>query len=136
MIKVWQKSFSPSYIRQDGVIVLNDKDIPLPEGFVADPKLRSSVIFPPGTRAGDHYHIKREEVFVGFGEGMELLIEDLETKEEKTFKMDPKFNGSECVVFYMTTGLPHAVRNIAPGYGFLIELASHPQEKVDYKVSI
>ena len=136
MIKIWQKSFSPSYLKQDGVTVLNDKDISLPEGFVADPKLRSNVIFPSNTRAGDHYHNKREEVFVGFGEGMRLLVEDPKTKETKNFEMDPSKNGGECVAFYMAIGLPHAVRNIGPGIGFLVELASSEQEKVDYKISI
>lgn len=136
MKEIWKKEFSASYIRQDEVIVLNDKDIPLPESFINNPKLRSNVIFPPETRAGDHYHNEREEVFVGFGEGMELLVEDPKSKKIETFKMDPSKNSGRCVVFYMTAGLPHAVRNIGSGSGFLIEFASFPQEKVDYKIPI
>lgn len=85
-MNIWSRQFNASYIREDGVIVVNDADIPLPEGFAHDPRLRSSVIFPPHTRAGDHYHNKRHEVFVGFGEGMELLVEDRDSKQVEVFK--------------------------------------------------
>lgn len=98
-------------------MILDDNDIPLPEGFISDLKLRSNVIFPTETRAGDHYHNKREEVFVGFGEGMELLVENPGIKKAEIFKMDPKYNEGKCVAFYMNTGLPHAVRNVGPGNG-------------------
>ena len=135
-MKVWQKKFEATYIREDGLLVLNDGDIPLPEGYVPDSSLRSNVIFSPGVRGGDHYHTKREEVFVGFGDGMELLVEDPKTKKVQVFKMDPKHNGGKCVVFWMQVGMPHAVRNVGAENGYLIEFASHPQEKVDYKVGL
>lgn len=134
-MKIWQQCFKASYIRSDGVVVVHDEDIPLPEGFVPDAGLRSNVIFPPHTRAGDHYHSRRHEVFVGFGVGMELLVEDRETKEVKVFKMDPVLNQDRCVVFWMKPGMPHAVRNGGSSPGYLIELASSGPEKVEYQVN-
>jgi mannose-6-phosphate isomerase-like protein (cupin superfamily) len=131
---IWNKQFNASYTREDGVVVLNDKDIPLPDGFAHDPGLRSSVMFPPHTRAGDHYHSRRHEVFVGFGEGMELMVEDRETKEVKVFKMDPVFNQGKCVVFWMKPGMPHTVRNGGNIPGYLIEFASSEPEKVEYVI--
>ena len=43
-------------------------------------------------------------------------------------------SGKSLTVFFIPAGLPHAVRNIGPDIGFLIEFADHPQEKVDYKL--
>lgn len=136
MFTIWQQTFVPTYIRADGIINLNDVDIPLPKGFAPDPKLRSNVIFPPGTRAGDHYHTKREELFVGFGHGMQLLIEDPDTKEAEVYPMDPAKNDDQCIAFLVRKNTPHAIINKADTPGFLIELATHPPEKIDYRVSI
>lgn len=134
MIEIWKKQFDATYIRQDGVIVLNDADIPLPEGFKVDLKFRSNILFPPNSRAGDHFHSIREEVFVGFGAGMQLLIEDPDNHESKIFDIDPSKNGGKYVAFWIQTKIPHAVRNNGPEVGYLIEFASHPQEKTDYPV--
>ena len=135
MGELWRQQFSASYIRSDDVVVLNDADIPFPEGFISNAKLRSNVIFPPNSRAGDHYHKIREEVFVGFGTGLQLLIESPSTHEVRIFDMDPGKNNGQCVAFGIPAGLPHAVRNLGPDSGFLIEFASHPQEKVDHRIS-
>jgi hypothetical protein len=131
---IWQQQFEATYIREDGLLVLNDQDIPLPEGYAPNPQLRSNVIFPPNARGGDHVHIIREEVFVGFGEGMELLVEDPVTKKVLSFLMDPVHNKGMCTAYYMQTGMPHAVRNVGSKPGYLIELASHPQESKPYPV--
>lgn len=134
MKEIWQKKFSPSYVTSGGVIVLNDETIPLPPEFTPDPKLRSTVVFPPNTRAGDHFHQQRQELFVGFGKGMQLLIENPETKTSQVFFMDPSKNGGLCVAFFIPFGIPHAVRNLGPDSGVIVELADQPQEKVDYKL--
>lgn len=134
MKEIWQKSFQPSYVRPDGVLVLNDKDIPRPEGFSLDSRYRSTIVFPPKSRAGDHVHNVRQELFVGFGADMQLLIEDSQSKEVKVFEMDPSKHGGLCVAFFIEIGTPHAVRNVGPEIGILVELASHPQEKVDYRI--
>lgn len=135
MKEIWQKKFRPSYVRPDGVIVLDDETIPLPPGFTPDPNLRSTVVFPPNTRAGDHFHNQRQELFVGFGKGMQLLIEDPETKTPQIFFMGISKNDNLCVAFFVPAGLPHAVRNLGPDSGILIELADHLKEKVEHKVN-
>jgi hypothetical protein len=98
-MNIWYKRFNPTYVRADGVRVLKDSDIPLPDGFVPVATERAQVMFPPGTRAGDHFHQKREEVFVGFGEGMELLVEDPESKEVKVWPMGPEKNEGKLTCF-------------------------------------
>lgn len=133
-MQIWHKQFNASYIREDGLVVLNDKDIPLPEGFVNDTQFRSNIIFPVNARGGDHIHTIREEVFVGFGEGMQLLVEDPQTHQVELFHMDPSHNQGQCTVYWMQVGIPHAVRNIGPTNGFLIEFASHPQESTKHIV--
>lgn len=140
MKEIWQMKFPPSYIRPDGVIVLNDGTIPLPPNFTPNPDLRSTVVFPPNSRAGDHFHQERQELFVGFGKGMQLVIENPETKQPQIFFMDSsEIDSSEndrlCVAFLVPAGVPHTVRNLGPDRGFLIELADRPQEKVDYKIN-
>lgn len=136
MVRVWRKKFYLTYKLKNGVIVLYDRDVPLPRNFSPDPKLRSTVVFPPNTRAGDHYHTKREEVFIGFGEGMQLLIEDPRTRKVQIFDMDPSKNNGKCVAFWIETNTPHAVRNTGDKPGYLLEFASHPPEKVDYEISL
>lgn len=137
MAEVWQQKFSPTYTKNEGKIkVLNDADVPRPENFKPDSNCRSTVVFDPGERAGDHYHNQRNELFVGIGAGMQLLVEDQGTKQGKIYAMNPVEGNGQLTVFYIPAGLAHAVRNIGPGTGFLIEFADHPQEKVDYKLVI
>lgn len=137
MTEIWQQKFSPTYTKNEGKIkVLNDADVPRPENFKPDSNCRSTVIFDPGERAGDHYHQQRNELFVGIGVGMQLLIEDQTTKKRKIYPMNPAEGNGRLVVFYIPAGLPHAVRNVGPGIGFLIEFADRPQEKVDYKLAV
>lgn len=135
LMVVWKKRFEASYRREDGLVVLHDADVPLPDDFEYDTVHRSNVVLPPGARGGDHYHQEREEVFVGFGEGLELLVEDPQTKNLQVFKMDPKHNDGKCVAFWMQTGMPHAVRNTSETTGYLLEFASAPQETVPYPVA-
>jgi quercetin dioxygenase-like cupin family protein len=137
MIEVWQQQFFPTYTKNEGKIkVLNDIDVPRPENFKPDQNFRSTVVFDSGERAGDHYHQIRNELFVGIGSGMQLLIEDLATKQGAVYNMNPVEGDGQLIVFYIPAGVPHAVRNLGPGNGFLIEFADHLQEKVDYKLSI
>lgn len=137
MTEIWQQKFSPTYTKNEGKIkVLNDADVPRPENFKPDSNCRSTVVFDPGERAGDHYHNQRNELFVGIGAGMQLLVEDQGTKQGKIYAMNPVEGNGQLTVFYIPAGLPHAVRNMGPGIGFLIEFADHPQEKVDYKLAI
>lgn len=137
MTEIWEQRFSPTYTKNEGRIkVLNDVDVPRPKNFKPDSNFRSTVVFDPGERAGDHYHQQRNELFVGIGVGMQLLIEDQVTKEGKIYAMNPAEGDGKLAVFFIPAGLPHAVRNIGPGIGFLIEFADLPQEKVDYKLSI
>lgn len=135
MTEIWQQQFSPTYTKNEGKIkVLNDADVPRPKNFKPDSNCRSTVVFDPGERAGDHYHQQRNELFVGIGAGMQLLVEDQATKQGKIYTMNPVEGNGQLTVFYIPVGLPHAVRNIGPGIGFLIEFADHPQEKVDYRL--
>lgn len=137
MTEIWQQRFSPTYTKNEGRIkVLNDVDVPRPENFKPDPNCRSTVVFDPGERAGDHYHQQRNELFVGIGAGMQLLVEAPATKQWKIYTMNPVEDNGHLTVFFISAGLPHAVRNIGPEIGFLIEFADHPQEKVDYRLSI
>jgi hypothetical protein len=46
---------------------------------------------------------------VGFGVGLELVVEDPDSKEVKMFKMDPTFYDGNCVSFWMKPYVPHAV---------------------------
>lgn len=135
MKKIWIQKFDPTYTRQDGLLVLNDQSIPLPPGFTPDPQFRSTVIFPSGARGGDHYHKIRQEVFVGFGEDLKLIIEDPQTKDNQTFMMDPSHHQGKLVALWMEPGLPHAVVNTGPTNALLIEFADHAQESVPYDLS-
>lgn len=132
---IWYQKFQPKFIKNNGWLILNDADIPYPPQFKPDQKYRSNVVFPPGGRGGDHYHSTREEVFVGLGTGMTLIIEDPDIKKTQEFHMDPSFHTQQCISFWIPSNLPHAVENRGDDTGFLVELASHKQEKVEYKLS-
>jgi len=134
--KFLRTPFPPTYIKANGIISLKEADIPLPSGFKPLESERASIFFPPQSRAGDHYHKKRSELFVGFGEGMEILIESEATGEVSVFQMDPSHNDSNAVAFYIPPGTPHAVRNIGEQPGFLLELADHTYEKVEHRLSV
>lgn len=136
MKPIWHEKFSPTYTKENGLIVLHDQDIPKPDHVTFNPNVRSNVILPPGARAGDHVHSVRYELFVGFGNGIELLIEDPKTKKITIFNMEPSRNNSQCVAFLVEPGTPHAIRNTSDAPAYVIEFASHPQERKDYKIAI
>lgn len=65
---------------------------------------------------------------------MQLLVEDPDDHKTRVFNMDPSKNEGKYVAFWIQTKIPHAVRNIGPEIGYLIEFANHPQEKTDHKI--
>ena len=136
MKQVWIQKFNPTFIRADGIVVISDETIPLPVGFRPDSRLRSTSIFPSHTRAGDHYHQKRTEVFVGLGAGMQLLIENPDDNQVKKYWMDPSKNEGMWVAFGVEPGLPHAVINVSETEGVLLELANVALEKVDRRIEV
>ena len=134
MTSIWSKLFNATYVKEDGLVVLNDATIPIPDGFINDSSQRSTVIFPPNSRGGDHVHTIRHELFVGFGSGLTLFIEDPSTKERQRLQMDPPNAKNQHIVFWLQPGIPHAVQNLGNTIACLIELASHPQESNPYKL--
>lgn len=136
-MKIWKKEFSPTYKLENGVLVLDDIDIPLPPGFKSVPKLRSTVIFPPHSRAGDHFHARTRELFIGFGKGMQIIFADPKTNKVQAFNMDPEYHKGKLVVYQAALGVPHAVLNTSESIGCLIEFTSSAAHDLNnYPVNI
>ncbi len=115
---------NPSYKKDNGNFVLSFDDIPTPKNFN---KVDQSIVYIKAGQIGGNHKHKRTEVFVGFGEGLEIYW--LDKKGKLNFeKMNP--NG-ELLVFFIAPFIPHAIKNNSKNSGVLIEIADSKQTLAD-----
>ena len=110
--------FTPSYTRDiQGVSVLVVDDIPLPKGFTPGPPPHLIQIGPHGW-GGNHRH-RRQEVYVGYGEGLVMIWRDA-NGERREAPMTSNDGMLQMVV--MPSMVPHLVENRAAAPAILYEL--------------
>lgn len=114
--------FKPTYTREDGLVVVYGKSIPFPKGFVVNKEESGVVVFPPGSKGGNHKH-PRIEVFYSTGDLTNVWIDKKGKKHQES--MSPR-NG-KYKLFITTQNEPHAVINNTKTPQVLVEYASEPQ---------
>lgn len=87
------------------------------------PRFAYSVVIGGGDTAGHHYHSEKEEIFCPMGE-LELLLENPDTKEGAVIRMNAGTK-EEYHMFYIPTGIAHAVRNATQQTQTLLVLVNH-----------
>lgn len=80
----------------------------------------------PGNTAGNHYHRKKQEIFVPITGEFEICLEDIVTKEKEILRMIAGDNR----VFYIPLGIAHKVTAKGRNDVFLV-LADHPSSDED-----
>lgn len=117
--------FKPTYKTEENLVVIDESSVPLPNGFVV--RERSVVVFPSGSKGGNHKH-PRKELFYTTDD---LTLKYLEG-EKKEVSMAPE-NG-EYKLFVIEPGLPHVVINKTSREICMFEFADdvqHDVEKID-----
>ncbi len=118
-------NFKPTYKTEENLVVIDESSVPIPDGFVV--KERSVVVFPPGSKGGNHKH-PRKELFYTTGD---LTLKYLEG-DKKEVSM-ASVNG-EYKLFVIDPDLPHVVINNTNKEICMFEFADdvqHDVEKID-----
>jgi len=116
----------PTYTKENGVWVLDLKNVLLPRYFHI--KEMNIIYVPPGQTLGNHRH-PRTEIFVGIGDNLELswITKDRKVKHEP---MHP--DKSKIMLWKVPPFLPHAIRNTsATQFALLVEYANSSQSGVE-----
>ncbi len=115
--------FKPTYKKEDGLVVIDEGSVPIPEGFSIIE--RSVVVFPPGSKGGNHKH-PRTELFYTNGN---LVLICLDNGVKKEISMAPE--DGEYKLFVMSPGLSHVVVNRTNGELIMFEFADEEQHDVE-----
>jgi hypothetical protein len=121
--------FRPTYKTEDNLVVIDESTVPIPRGFLI--KERSVVVFPSGSKGGNHKHPRRE-LFYTTGD---LTLIYLDGNKDK-ISMAPE-NG-EYKLFVINKDLPHVVVNETDKEICMFEFADdiqHGVEKVDLLIN-
>lgn len=116
--------FKPTYKREDGLTVIYDPSVPFPEGF--DIKIQGVVVFPPGSKGGNHKH-PRTEAFYSLNDLTFVYVDENRQKQEVS--MAPE--NDEYKLFVIPPNLPHAVVNRTDKEVVMIEFANEEQHDVE-----
>lgn len=116
--------FGPTYKKEDGLVVIDDVSVPLPENFKT--RIQSTVVFPAGAMGGNHKH-PRLEAFYSTSD-LTLIYLD-ENGEKKEMSMAPE--EGEYKLFVIPPNLPHAVVNRTEKEVVMVEFANEEQHDVE-----
>lgn len=85
-----------------------------------------------GNTAGNHYHRKKEEIFIPIEGNFEVHLEDIDSREREIIRL----NALENVAFYVRTNISHKVVS-KKKEGVLLVMASSPsmdEDEIDYHI--
>lgn len=116
--------FHPTYKTSDDLLVIDESSVPIPDKFSI--KERSVVIFPSGSKGGNHKH-PRKELFYSTGD-LTLIYED---RNGKKISVSMQPNGEEFKLFVIDSFLPHVVVNNTDKELVMIEFADAKQNGVE-----
>ena len=119
------KKFEPTYTRDDGLIVIYGKSIPLPKEYKQKYEESGIVIFPPGAKGGNHKHPRIEALYSP--DNLTIIWVDKKGKRHKK-SMAPK-NG-KYILFVTEPNEPHSVINNTKRDATLVEFAEVEQHEV------
>ncbi|MBU1146637.1 hypothetical protein KKD80_03780 [Patescibacteria group bacterium] len=89
----------------------------------------------PGDVAGNHYHITKGEFFCPMGP-MELYLEDPKTGRKEKIEMSLG-DKEKYTMYYVPTGIAHAVRNPGNDFSPLVVLSGESlssEKTIEYKI--
>lgn len=116
--------FEPTYKKEDGLVVIDDVSVPLPDNFKM--RIQSTVVFPAGAMGGNHKH-PRLEAFYSISD-LTLIYLD-ENGEKKEMSMAPE--EGKYKLFVISSNLPHTVVNRTEKEAVMIEFANEEQYGVE-----
>lgn len=114
--------FSPTYKRDDNLVVIYGKSIPLPKKYKQKYKESGIVIFPPGAKGGNHKH-PRIEAFYSPDNLTIIWVDEKGERHEKS--MTPK--RGKYLLFITKSNEPHAIINKTKKESILVEFAEVEQ---------
>lgn len=86
-----------------------------------------------GNTAGNHYHMKKAEIFIPMEGEFEVHLENINSKEKEIITLDAEDN----VAFYVKTQVAHKVVSKKKG-GVLLVMAASPsrdEDEIDYQIN-
>lgn len=105
--------------------VVFDERFPLIDGF--EPRYQYTVAFDSkGSSAGNHYHEKKEELFIPVSGKFTIALQGVLSREKTEIKLDSK----EHRILYVPSGVAHLVVAEQEG-SVLLVLATYPNNKED-----
>jgi len=112
------------------LVVMYDKRFPIVD---FEPTYSYIVRFlEKNNAAGNHYHKRKEEVFIPIEGTFEVHLEDVSTKEREIVSL----KSSDIVAFHFRTGIAHKIISKNDS-GLLLTMSSDPsrdEDEIDYKV--
>src|SRR3989344_5145051 len=107
------------------LLVAYDKRFPLADYFKTD-YIYAVKFQDKGVTAGNHYHVKKHEIFIALSGAFEVTLADHNTKETEKIILKENF------ALDIRPGIAHAVTSTAPNT-ILLVTATYPDEKEDEK---
>lgn len=83
----------------------------------------------PGSVAGNHYHIRKREVFQVSHGRVEVHLLDVGTRDRVMVRLSSDPGSRDCRYLVVPSGVAHAVRNIGPGIARLNVFATDEPRK-------
>lgn len=114
--------FKPTYKRDDGLMVVYGKSVSFPKKFKKNFKESGIVIFPPGSKGGNHKH-PRVEAFYSPDNLILVWIDKKGKKHKKS--MSPEKGVFK--LFITEPNEPHSVLNSTKQNAILVEFAEVEQ---------
>jgi len=119
---VWVKKFKPSKVKKKRFQLVLD-DIPLPSLFDNKKRIMSVVNLESEAEAGNHFHTKTDEVFVGFGT-IKAIFEDRHTKEQLIIDLNPLNNNGLLTAVSPGNKVAHKIINYGSESAMIVEISS------------
>ena len=85
-------------------------------------------VFPGRTRA-NHYHKKKEEWIALTAGVLEIILEDIRTKERETIVLDTKTK--EYAIIYIPPCIAHSIKNIGDSEAVIVVFSRTPEDRDD-----
>ncbi len=113
------------------LVVNYDKRFPMVPGFEVNYTYYVR-FFEKGNWAGNHYHIKKQEIFILISGSVTVLLEDTETKEKEVLTL----NQDDYSFFYVKPNIAHKVVANIEGSVLLVLATSANIDGDEYEYNI
>jgi len=121
---------NPNKLGRELVVVYDDR-FPLIPGFESHYSYYVR-FFEKGNSAGNHYHHKKQELFIPIHGNFSVILEDLETKEQEEILL----KRDEHPILYVNSKIAHRVTSNDADSTLLVITTSPNNEEDEYKYNI